>query len=504
MKRFALAAVLFSVTSSASAQQNPAAQAARIWRAGHEGQILEEFLSLVSLPNVTSDRPNVLKNAELIKAMLERRGVTARLVTVPDANPVVFGELKVPNATRTVLFYAHYDGQPLDPAQWTTPPFQPTFRTTTIERGGKIVTRTPDDAVDPEWRLYARSAADDKAPIMAMLSGLDAIRSAGLRAKSNIKFVFEGEEEALSINLERILSANKSLFAADVWLICDSPVHQSGQQLVAFGARGAATLDITVYGPKIELHSGHYGNWAPNPAMQMAQLLGSMTDATGHVAIDHFYDGIAPLGTAEREALAHVPQVDSQLRREFWLGSVDGTGRSLAEMITLPSLNVRGLESGHVGAQASNVIPARATASIDIRLVKGIDARQTIDRVTEHIRRQGFFVVDTEPSAEVRMAHPKVALVRTRGGSYNATRTPMDLLISQDVIKTLESARGSVVLLPNIGGSVPLDIIERALTARTILVPIVNFDNNQHTFDENLRIQNLWDGIEVMAALLTM
>ncbi len=263
-------------------------------------------------------------------------------------------------------------------------------------------------------------------------------------------------------------------------------------------------VDIVVYGPRGELHSGHYGNWAPNPAMLLARLLTSMKDDNGRVLVDGFYDGIEPLSETEKRAVAESPDVDRMLMNDFWLGATEGAPKKLAELITLPSLNIRGMASARVGNQASNVIPASATATIDMRLVKGMDHRRTAERLVEHIRKQGFFVVDQEPSAEIRRAHPRVALVVIKPGGYNSVRTPMDLPISQDVIRTVENARGPVVKFPNSGGSVPLEMIERALGTHTISVPIANHDNNQHSFDENLRIQNLWDGIELMAALLTM
>jgi acetylornithine deacetylase/succinyl-diaminopimelate desuccinylase-like protein len=200
----------------------------RQWRQQNERAIVTEYQSLVSIPNVSSDRPNIQRNADAIVKMLAKRGVAAKLVSVPGANPVVFGEIKTAGATRTIGFYAHYDGQPVEPKDWASPPFTPTLRTGKIEDGGRAVPLpAPGKSFDPEWRLYARGAADDKAPIMAMLASLDAIRSVGLNLRSNIKFAFEGEEEALSINLEKILAQNKALFAAEVWLVCDGPTHQS-------------------------------------------------------------------------------------------------------------------------------------------------------------------------------------------------------------------------------------------------------------------------------------
>jgi acetylornithine deacetylase/succinyl-diaminopimelate desuccinylase-like protein len=430
--------------------------------------------------------------------------VDTQLVEFPAANPVVFGEIRTPGATRTILFYAHYDGQPLDPKEWATPPFSPVLRDRSLEKDGQVIP-LPAAGVpfDPESRIYGRSASDDKAPIVAILTALDAIRSAGLKLHSNVKFLFEGEEEAGSVNLGKILAAHKDLFSADVWLICDGPVYQTRQQLIAFGARGIATVDVTVYGPRRELHSGHYGNWAPNPAMMLARLLTSMKDENGRVLVDTFYDGITPLSASEKRAITEAPDVDSGLVKELWLGATEGAPKKLIELLQLPSLNVRGMSSSRIGAQASNVIPSTASASIDMRLVKGVDHRQVVTLLIEHIRKQGYFVVDVDPSAEIRMAHSKVAKVLVHE-SYNAVRTSMDLPISQEVIRAVEGARGPSVKIPTMGGSAPLDMIEQALGTRTITIPIANHDNSQHSFNENLRIQNLWDGIELMAALLSI
>ena len=503
MPRKSFVLLMILVPAAAAAQSNPASQAARSWRQQHERAIIDEFVQLLSIPNIASDRDNIQRNASAIADMMKKRGIAARLVSVPGGNPVVFGEMRTPGARRTIGFYAHYDGQPLDPKEWTSPPFEPTLRDTRVDDGGKVVAfpalGTP---FNPEWRLYARGAADDKAPIVALMTAVDAMRAAGIALKSNVKFAFEGEEEAGSPNLEKTLTANKDLFAADLWLMCDGPVYQTRQQSVVFGARGITRVDITVYGPRTELHSGHYGNWAPNPAMWLAQLLASMKDSSGRVLVDHFYDDVEPLGPVEKQALADAPPIDAMLMQELWLGSTDGRPHTVNELITMPSLNIRGMASSRTGAQASNVIPSTAEATIDVRMVKGMDAR-TGRRIVDHIRKQGFFVVDRDPTAEERRMHPKVAKVVV-GPPGIGSRTPMDLPISQEVIRTVESARGPAVKLPTMGGGLPLQDVERPLGTRTIVIPMGNHDNNQHSFDENLRIQNLWDGIELMAALLAM
>jgi acetylornithine deacetylase/succinyl-diaminopimelate desuccinylase-like protein len=229
-----------------------------------------------------------------------------------------------------------------------------------------------------------------------------------------------------------------------------------------------------------------------------------MKDENGRVLVDRFYDGIEPLSETEKRAIVEAPAPDADLMKELWLGSTESTPKKLVELLQLPSLNIRGMASSRTGAQASNVIPSTATASIDMRLVKGMDNRQTAERLVEHIRKQGYFVTENEPTAEERMTHAKVARVSAGDFGYNAVRTSMDLPISKEVIRVVESARGPAVKMPTMGGSVPLEMIERALGTRTITIPIANHDNNQHSFNENIRIQNLWDGIELMAALIAM
>jgi acetylornithine deacetylase/succinyl-diaminopimelate desuccinylase-like protein len=483
--------------------EDPASSAARRWRETHERAIVDEFVQLLAIPNLARDSANIRKNAAAVSAVLEKRGVKTRLLEVAGAPPAVYGEIATPGATRTVTFYAHYDGQPLDPKEWATPPWQPVLRDRPLEKDGQIIP-VPAARFDPEWRLYARSTGDDKAPVIAIATALDALRAARIPMRQNVKFIFEGEEEAGSPHLAQIIEQNKELLRSDVWLICDGPVHQSRRQQIVFGARGIVTVDVTVYGPAHELHSGHYGNWAPNPAMMLARLLASMRDDDGRVTVAHFYDGIEPLSEIEKRAVAEAPDVDADLRRELWLGRTEGGGRKLVELLNYPSLNVRGMSSARTGSGASNVVPATATAAIDIRLVKGITPEAASGRVIDHIRAQGYTIVENEPDAQTRMSHPKVARVVVEAGGYNASRTSMDLPISQLVLRTADAARGPVVKLPTMGGSVPLFMIDEILHVPTITVPIANHDNNQHSYNENIRIQNLWDGIELMAALLAM
>jgi acetylornithine deacetylase/succinyl-diaminopimelate desuccinylase-like protein len=499
------ALAIVAISALASSAQSPV----RDYRRAHERQILDEFTRLLAIPNVASDRQNIRRNADFILEMMQRRGLNPRLLetATKESPPAVYGEWRIPGATHSIVLYAHYDGQPTDPKQWSgTLPWQPTWRSAALESGGRIVPLAADgQPINPEWRLYARSSSDDKAGVLAILTAFDALKASAVTPAMNIKFIFEGEEEAGSPHLGEIIDLNKGLLDADAWIICDGPVHQSGRKQVVFGVRGDTNVDLTVYGAKRPLHSGHYGNWAPNPAMLLARLLASMKDDSGRVTISGWYEGVEPLGEAEQKAIAEAPAYDDELRSQLGFARPEGAGKSLLELINQPSLNINGMSSGDVGSLARNVIPTTATAVLDLRLVKGNDYRRQAQRLLDHIRKQGFYVIDHDPTDDERKQHALIAKVTVRSGGYNAERTRMDLPISvAAVIAVQGTSTQSIVRLPTAGGSLPLSIITDHLRTVTMTVPIANYDNNQHAENENVRLQNLWDGIETLAAIMAM
>ena len=478
-----IAAALLSLIALPALGISPpdASRAAREYRTRNEQQILAEFMSLLSIPNLASDTANIDKNASTLVAMFTRRGADSKLLRVEGAPPLVYATLPARNAKTTIAFYAHYDGQPVDPAQWTSPPWQPVVR---------------------ESRIYARSASDDKAPIIAMLTALDALKSVKANPSVNLKFVLEGEEEAGSPHLAAYFTQYPAELAADAWMLCDGPVHQSRRMQLYFGARGEMDLDLTVYGPLRALHSGHYGNWAPNPIVALTHLLDSMRNVEGEILISGFYDDVTPLTDVERDALAALPDIEDDLKKELALGRTEGDGKSLNELILMPALNVRGISGGNVGEKATNSISTEARASIDFRLVPAQTVEKVRERVERHIAAQSFFIVRETPDAATRMAHPSVIKL-VWGPGYPAARTSMDLPVSRRVANVITQATGvSPYMLPSLGGSVPMYLFQRGGTP-VVGVPIVNHDNNQHAANENLRIQNLWDGIEIFAALFT-
>jgi acetylornithine deacetylase/succinyl-diaminopimelate desuccinylase-like protein len=483
------------------------AQEVRDYRMDNEDRIIRELSEFLSIPNIASDTPNIQKNAAHLVEMLEARGIETHLLPISGRGPVVFGKLITPEAKRTVIFYAHYDGQPVDPAAWTDgKPFEPVLRDAAIEAGGKRIPFPENSAqhravYDDNWRIYARSSSDDKSPIVALLTALDALREKKIPLSANLKVIFEGEEEAGSTNLQRTLELHKNLLGADLLVTADGPVHQSGQPLVFFGNRGDIGIGITVYGAIRALHSGHYGNWAPNPAMELSQLLASMKDADGRVLIEGYYDDVAPLGEVEKKALAEMPEHDADLARELGIAKPEGGGKKLAELIMQPSLNVRGLRSAYVGGQAQNVVPDRAEASLEARLVKGEDPQKKFEQIAAFIEKQGFYVIDHQPTMEERRGHARIARVVYEGG-YRASRTPMDLPVSRAIVEVVRAAAGNnTLVMPSSGGSVPMYIFED-LGLQWVGVPIVNYDNHQHSSDENLRLGHFWRGIELYGAIL--
>ena len=465
--------------------------------------ILREFAALLAIPNLASDGPNIQKNADLIVERLAARGVQARLLNGEGGPPVVFGELRREGARRTLGVYAHYDGQPVDPREWAGEPFRPVLRDRPLEEGGREVDWSALAGPPAgEWRLYGRGSGDDKAPIIGFGAALDALAAAGIPPSINVKFLFEGEEEAGSPHLRTVLERNRELLAADGWILCDGPVHQTRRMQVFFGARGITDVELTLYGPLRPLHSGHYGNWAGNPALGLAHLLAGLKDPEGRIRIAGFYDDVRPPTKAEVSALAELPDVDAALRRELALAETEGQGAPLAERLMLPALNVRGIQSGHVGARTANAIPTEAIASLDFRLVPDQTPARVRELVEAHLRAAGFAVVSDAPSPETRRA--KARLVRVQWGpGYPSYRTSLDQPFSRAVVAAVEEgAGGPIVKMPTLGGSIPMYLFPEVLGAPVIGVPIANHDDNQHAANENLRLQNLWDGIEVYAALL--
>ncbi len=515
MKKGLLLALILFFMSYLNAQ-TPATQKIRDYHKTQHIPYLKEYIDFLSIPNTMNDTAALTQNAQYIIQMMKKRGIEGRMLyaDTKGAIPAVYGEILTKGATKTLIFYAHYDGQPVNPDKWAQglSPFTPQLVTNTIDKGGVFTDfnaftelEKKNDPLSNNWRLYGRASADDKAGVFTILNAYDAIFKSGLKPKINIKFFFEGEEEKGSTNLGEILEKHKALLNADAWVISDGPLPASGRKQVTFGVRGDINMNMTVYGAKRPLHSGNYGNWAPNPALKLVKLLASMKDDDGKVLIDGFYDDVTPLSKTEREALNAIPDPASIMQGELAFAQAEGGGKSFLELITtLPTLNINGIVSANVGRLASNIIPTMATVTLDLRLVKGNDTERQVQKVINHVKKHNYYVLDREPTEEERMKYPNIATIKV-GSGYNAQRTSMDLPISQQVIKAVQgSSKEPIVLMPSAGGSLPLFLFEKILKTPPMTVPVVNYDNNQHGENENLRIGCLWDGIETIAAIMLL
>ncbi len=414
-----------------------------------------------------------------------------------------------PAGASTVLFYIHYDGQPVIPEQWAQKsPFEPVVKKRNASGEWQPVTREELFArpLDPELRIFARSASDDKAPIMMFLTAIDLLRSRGQAPALNIKVILDGEEEISSPSLAAMVQANQALFAADAFVILDGPVHDSGRPTLAFGNRGITQATLTVYGPRNPLHSGHFGNYAPNPALRLARLLASMKDENGRVLIPGYYDGVK-LTAADREVLAATGDDETALRKRLGIARAEKVGSNYQEALQYPSLNVRGMASAAVGEKVANIVPSEAVAELDLRTTPETDGRHLFELVKRHIEQQGYHLVDGAPTDDDRARYDKLATFRL-GEVQGATRSPMDSPVGRWAVAALRSPtspdpRAEPVRIRMMGGTVPTDVLVAALHLPFVLVPTVNGDNNQHARNENLRVGNFITGTETIYSLLT-
>jgi acetylornithine deacetylase/succinyl-diaminopimelate desuccinylase-like protein len=480
-----VATVLLSMAFAA--QPPDVRQAVRADVAQHRQAILDELLELLAIPNVAADKPNIRRNAQHLQRLFTRHGFAAEILET-SGNPLVYAAADF-GKPRTMLFYCHYDGQPVDVKKWRqADPFEP------------VVRGDGDEA-----RIFARSASDDKAPIVALMAALDALKRARLEPTANIHVILDGEEEASSPSLVPAIGRYKDKLRADLMVILDGPGHSSGRPTVAYGARGIATLDLTVYGPTSGVHSGNYGNWVPNPAQRLASLLASMKDDTGRVTVAGYYDAVAPLTADERAILDAVPEDAARMLAAFGVAAPEAAFPKLQYALQSPTLNVRGMSSAFVGEGARTIVPDRATAALDLRLVKETSAANLVAALRAHIERQGYHLVEADPDEATRAKYPRIARLAMNGPSLAAFRTPVSDPLARAVIVSLTRTFGEPpVQLRTLGGTVPIAPFIEALGFPALVVPTVNFDNNQHAENENLRVGTLVDAVVTIAAVMRL
>lgn len=467
---------------------------------------LEEYIAFLSLPNDAANADDALTNAHFVQWMMKRRGIASELLYDIDrkAPPAVFGEVKTLGATKTIVFYAHYDGQPVVPERWAPglSPFRPIAISRPIEQGGAVLGPWSPGARFPAgWRLAARSAADDKAGVMVALNAFRDPAGTAARLGVNVKFFFEGEEEKGSPNLRAILHAHSEKLASDLWVMVDGPRHTAGYRAMVLGVRGVVDVGITVYGANRPLHAGNYGNWAPNPALRLSALLGSLKDADGRILIPGFYDDAVPATAAELAEIAKAPSMDAT-RQSLGIARTQGGGKLHGELVLLPGIEITGLRAGATDAKAANVIPTEAEARLDMRLVKGDRIDRQLARLVRFVEGQGYHVLDRAPTEAERLAHPLIARV-VSGFGYEAQRTALGEPMVTRVKQLLEGVSPDrLIVVPSTGGSLPLSLFASEFGAPMVTIPVVNADNNQHGENENVDPAFLAEGITNIRAIM--
>jgi len=466
-------------------------------------QSFEEFYELLSLANDAHFPEDIEKNVQWCEKAFAKRGFrTKRLST--QTVPLLLAEKKTSKpAKKTVLVYLQLDGQPVDSSRWfQESPWKPALKKQVKGKGWvEIPWKNLEGEFDPDWRIFARSTSDSKGAVMAFLKATDALKELKAEPNFNLKVIMDFEEELGSPHLPQAVKDYKEDLAADMLVIFDGPRHQSNQPTLTFGARGIATVTLTVFGPRFPQHSGHYGNYCPNPALRLSQLLASMKDGQGRVAIPGFYEGIV-LDEETKEILAQVPDDEEAIKNKLGIAKSDAVAENLQEALQYPSLNIRGMRSGWVGEEVRTIIPATATAEIDVRLVLESDPQRLLSLIRQHVEKQGYLVLDRPPTSEERLSHDKICQFESEI-SYRAFRTEFDSEVGKWLIRAMRKAFSKEpVKKRTSGGSIPISPFVTTLNIPALTVPTVNPDNNQHSPNENIRLGNFVEAIQTILAIL--
>ncbi len=461
---------------------------------------LDEFFSL---PNDAYYPEQIEPNVRWCEKAFAKRGFqTERIAT--ETVPLLLASKMQPKAEKTVLIYLQIDGQPVDTSKWNQPnPYKPVLKQRNSQGSWDIIPwEKLTGEIDRDWRIFSRSASDARGPDMMFLKAMDLLNDHKVAPNFNMKVIMDFEEELGSPRLPAAVLANKEKLAADMLVIFDGPRHLSNEPTLSYGARGIATISLEVFGPRQPLHSGNYGNYAPNPAVKLSRLLASMWQDDGRVAIKGWYDGIR-ISEDVKKILDQVPDDEQQIQNDFGISHTDNIGSNFQEAIQFPALGILGLEAAWVGKETRTIIPATAIAELNIRLVKETNGDHMVNLLKNHIASQGFYLVSDAPTEEERMNQRNIIRFNAEV-SYGAFRTEFDTEVGAWLRKGMRKAFGKEpIQIRTMGGSIPISPFVSTLGIPAVSVPTVNPDNNQHSPNENIRLGNYIDGIKTMVSILS-
>ena len=430
---------------------------------------LKEYLAIPSVSALPQHAGDMRRAAEWTAEALRKAGMqTVRVIDTPG-HPVVYGEWLGAPGKPTILYYGHYDVQPVDPVDlWTTPPFEATIR---------------------DGEIYARGAADDKGQVFMHIKAIEAFTKKAGGLPVNMKVLIEGEEEVGSVHLDEFIQSRKQELSADVVVISDSPMFDRGIPSICYGLRGLAYFQIDIRGTKSDLHSGSFGGAVANPAFVLTQVLAQMKDRSGRVKIPGFYDAVRPLSDVERAEWKKLPFNETRYRKDLGAPRLFGEkGYSTLERVwARPTFEVNGLLSGFTGDGAKTVLPAVSMAKVSMRLVPDQDPDTIADLFERYVKK-------------LCPATVQLTLTRMHGGK--PWMTEFDNKYVRAAGRAIESGFGQRPVFNREGGSIPVvSTFQEALGVPSVLFGIGLPDENAHAPDEKLDLGNFHNGIIASAHL---
>ena len=424
---------------------------------------LKEYLAIPSISALPQHAADVRRAAEWTAEALRGAGMQGVRIIDTPGHPVVYGEWLGAPGKPTILYYGHYDVQPVDPVDlWTTPPFEATVR---------------------DGEIYARGAADDKGQVFMHIKAIEAFTKKGGGLPVNMKVLIEGEEEVGSVHLDEFIQSHKQELAADVVVISDSPMFDRGVPSICYGLRGLVYFQLDLRGTKSDLHSGSFGGAVANPAFVLAQVLAQMKDRGGRIKIPGFYDAVRPLGDDERAAWKQLPFNETRYRKDLGAPRVFGEkGYTTLERIwARPTFEVNGLLSGFTGNGAKTVLPAVSMAKVSMRLVPDQDPATIADLFERYVKK-------------LCPATVQMTVTRMHGGK--PWMTDVDNKYVRAAGRAIELGFGKRPVFNREGGSIPVvSTFQEQLGVPSVLFGVGLPDENAHAPDEKLDLGNFHNGI---------
>lgn len=464
---------------------------------------IHDLRSFLSIPNNGNFSEHVMENLKFCKERFEQLGFTTETLNTPG-EPLLFAEKLYDQNIPSVLFYLQIDGQPVDSSKWEQE--NPYVAVVKAQESGQWIQKSWSDldlGTSMDWRIFARSASDSKGPAMAFMKSLEIIQKRGLQPAFNIKVIMDFQEELGSPDLPELVKQRREIFEAELLCIMDGTRHLSNLPTLTFGARGIATATIKVFGARRDLHSGQYGNFAPNPVFNLSRLLAGMKDEQGRVLIPGYYNGIT-ISEEEKAKMNDLPEDMDEIMASLGIAQADKVGGTYQEALQYPSLNVRGLRADWVGKEVRTLVPSEAIAEIDMRLVPETPGERQVGLLKDFIKSKGYHLVDSIPSDKERAQYPLLASFNYRIGS-KPFRTSFDSKAGRWLSEAMARAFGEkgFVKMRTTGGSQPMAPFITTLGIDAVSIRIPNPDNSIHAPNENLRIGNFLEGIQMCLAILT-